>query len=508
VTQEVSAARKALTAAVLAVALFAAVVLQLTVVNRLPLPGAAGPDLVLLLVAAIAVATGPTAGAVTGFAGGLALDIAPPAAHYAGEYALVFCLVGYAAARVVRALWDTTGEHDPVIIFTVMAVAVAAGEAGKAALGLLLSDPDVTRAAASRVLPAAILYDLLLSPLVFWLVARLTRGAVGWRAAPERAPAPEFGFLQPAAVFRQASAGAAPNLRLAGTGDSYLSQSPARRVPRLRLAGTGEHHGSQSPARRVPRLRLAGTGEHYGSQSPARRVPRLRLSDARAGGVVRTTAGGSSGAPLILAGGRAQKLNFASSRPAPARLTGARPAARTPGKNWLRSSASPAVPAPKRAAHSPSRGWLKAGGAAGLATGRTAARPRGFAGGQPGSAAVGGSRVTGRPARSAAEALAARSAPSGLSALSGGGTPLARRRSPSRGWLRGSTSAAQTFSRQRRSPRSGWLGSASRPRGAFRRRTARGNWYAGPRSGAWLRRSRHPWRKRSRRLLRFMGVGR
>ncbi len=152
-TQEVSVARKALTAIILAIALFAAVVIQLTVVNRLPLPGAAAPDLVLLLVAAIAVATGPATGAVTGFAGGLALDIAPPAAHYAGEYALVFCLVGYAAARVVRAVWDTTGEHDPVTTFTVMAVAVAAGEAGKAALGILLSNPDVTTAAVSRVLP-------------------------------------------------------------------------------------------------------------------------------------------------------------------------------------------------------------------------------------------------------------------------------------------------------------------------------------------------------------------
>ena len=196
-TQEVSVARKALTAIILAVALFAAVVIQLTVVNRLPLPGAAAPDLVLLLVAAIAVATGPATGAITGFAGGLALDIAPPAAHYAGEYALVFCLVGYAAARVVRAVWDMTGEHDPITTFTVMAVAVAAGEAGKAALGMLLSNPDVTTAAVRSVLPAAILYDLLLSPLVYWLVIRVTRGAVGWRATPERAPAPEFGALQP-----------------------------------------------------------------------------------------------------------------------------------------------------------------------------------------------------------------------------------------------------------------------------------------------------------------------
>jgi rod shape-determining protein MreD len=504
VTQEVSVARKALTAIILAVALFAAVVVQLTVVNRLPLPGATAPDLVLLLVAAIAVATGPATGAIAGFAGGLALDIAPPAAHYAGEYALVFCLVGYAAARVVQAVWDTTGEHDPITTFTVMAVAVAAGEAGKAAIGMLLSNPNVTTAAVRSVLPGAILYDLLLSPLVYWLVTRVTRGAVGWRATAERAPAPEFGSLQPASVFRQASAGAAPKLRLAGTGESYGSPSLPRRVPKLRLAGTGESHGSPSLPRRVPKLRLSG---------------------ARSAASLRTTAAGSPGAPLSLAGGRTPRLNFAGDRASPA-ARAARPAPRTPGKNWLRS---PGVPAAKRAVHSPSKGWLSGAGAAGAAGGhasrRTGARPRRFANGTGGTAYAASSPVTARPARSAGEALAARSAPSGLSALSGSGTPLARRRSPSRGWLRGSGSAAPTFSRQRRSPRSGWLGRAGRPRtvigsrvrgrgGTFRRgafrpgRTARGNWYTSSPSGAWLRRGRHPWRKRRQRLLRFVGVGR
>ena len=501
-TSEVSPVRKALAAVILAAALLAAVVIQLTVVNRLPLPGATAPDLVLLLVAAIAVATGPATGAITGFAGGLALDIAPPAAHYAGEYALIFCLVGYAAARVVRAIWDVAGEHDPVTVFTVMAVAVAAGEAGKAALGLLLSDPDVTTAAVSRVLPGAVLYDLLLSPLVFWLVTRVTRGAVGWRAGPERAPAPGFGVLQPASVFRQASAGAAPKLRLAGTGDSY------------------------------------------GSPSPVRRVPKLRLSGARTAASLRTNAAGSTGAPLALAGGRTPRLNFAGSSPArPVSGTGRRDV-RTPGKNWLKSSASPSAPAPRRAAYSPSRGWLHAAGAVGLAranpSGRTGARPRNFAHGVGGTTHAAGSPMAARPARSAGEALAARSAPSGVSALSGAGTPLARRRSPSRGWLRGSGTAGPSLSRPRHAPRSGWLGGAGRPRtvigsgvggrretfrggtsprGAFKHRrfkhgafphsrTARGNWYTASPSGAWLRRGRHPWRKRSQRLLRFVGVGR
>jgi rod shape-determining protein MreD len=508
------------------VALFAAVVIQLTVVNRLPLPGATAPDLVLLLVAAIAVNTSPTTGAVTGFAGGLALDVAPPAAHYVGEYALVFCLVGYAAARVVRAIWDMTGEHDPITTFTVMAVAVAAGEAGKAALGMLLSDPNVTTAAVRSVLPGAVLYDLLLSPLVYWLVVRVTRGVAPWGAVPERAPAPVSSgagqlapvFRQASAVFRQASAGAAPKLRLAGTGGNHGNPSPPLRSPRLRLAGTGGNYASASPPLRSPKLRLAGTGGNYASASPPLRSRKLRLSDARARSSLATSAAASPGAPWSLAGGRTPKLNFAANRPPRA----TRSKARTPRKNWLRSAASPAA---KRAPRSPSRGWLSSAGG-GLAGGHThglaGRRTRGlkgsaFTGTVSARAAFAGQRrsagfpMAARPVRSAEEALAARSAPSGLSALSGAGTPLAGVRSPQAGWLR-TARGTSAVHRRRRSPRSGWLGSAKRPRtvigSGVGSRGTRGNWYASSPSGAWLRRGRHPWRKRSQRLLRFVGVGR
>ena len=39
-------------------------------------------------------------GMLGGFCAGLALDVAPPATHLVGQYALVFCLVGYACGRV------------------------------------------------------------------------------------------------------------------------------------------------------------------------------------------------------------------------------------------------------------------------------------------------------------------------------------------------------------------------------------------------------------------------
>jgi len=99
----VTALRRIAQALAIPVVLLLAVTLQLAVVNRAPLPGAAAPDLVLLVVAALAVCAGPMTGMLAGFCGGLALDIAPPAAHLAGEYALVFCLVGYACGRARNA---------------------------------------------------------------------------------------------------------------------------------------------------------------------------------------------------------------------------------------------------------------------------------------------------------------------------------------------------------------------------------------------------------------------
>jgi rod shape-determining protein MreD len=493
-----TAARRTLTGLALAVILLAAVVVQLTVVNRLPLP-AAYPDLVLLAVTAIAVCTGPLPGTLAGFAGGLALDVAPPASHYAGEYALVFCLAGYGAARAMRAIYDLTGERDPVTMFTVMAVAAAAGEAGKAALGMLLSDPDVTGPAIKQVLPAAILYDLLLAPLMFLLVARLTRDA-----DPERAPAPEFSRAQRlASVFRAASYGAAPDLRLSGTGTDYRAPVTPRRVPKLRLDGTGDDHRSPSLPRSVPRLRLS----------------------RGAGALGRTGSAVSPGAAFRPAGAGSPSLNFATART----VRSPRRTVRGPGKNWLRAGVRPAVasgtagrvPAgrtvpgratlraatfaggasalrirayrPGRAPRIPARGWL---------------RPAGL-GGARGAAGLAGTGL-GRGPRSGAEVLAARSAPSGLSAWAGAGAPLARR-SPRSGWLRSGSPSWARSTGPRLAPRRGWLGGTSRPRtviGSTPGGSSRGNWYTAGPSRGWVRHSRHPWRKRRQRLLRMVGVGR
>jgi rod shape-determining protein MreD len=333
--REPSGLRKALVALALPIALFAAVVVQLTVVNRLPLPGGDAPDLVLLLVTAVAVSSNTMIATLTGFAGGLALDIAPPESHYAGEYALVFCLAGYLAAWVTAAISAASGgaERDPTICLAVMAVAAAAAEAGQAGLGLLLSDPNVTGPTIEQVLPGAVLYDLLLAPVAYWLVA-LVAGLA--RPEAERAPAPVFfGGQRLASVFRLASAGAAPNLRLAGTGAKYEDSRPARREPKLRLAG------------------------------------------ARSNSLARTDRRGTNSAQPLVAGGRAAKLNFAHSgsthraeggalarpdRTPKLNFAGDKPAItprhhKGPGKGWL-DAGRPKPSAARRA--KPGKGWLDA----------------------------------------------------------------------------------------------------------------------------------------------------
>ncbi len=147
-----------------------AVVLETVVLSRLPLPGAT-PDLVLLVLVGLALVQGPVSGAVTGFAAGLLLDMVPPADGTVGRWALVMCLVGFAAGR---ARDTTVGRSTLRPLFLVAGLAVAS-VAGYALLGLLLGDPRVTWSALGHSLPTAVLYDVLLTPFVVPFVMSLAR---------------------------------------------------------------------------------------------------------------------------------------------------------------------------------------------------------------------------------------------------------------------------------------------------------------------------------------------
>ena len=136
-----------------------ALVLQATVLDLLPLPGDIAPDLVLLVVVALALSSGPLPGLVTGFAAGLALDLAPPASHAIGAYALVFCLVGYVCGRAAGEI-----DKSAVLPFAAMALGALAGSILYAVVGVTFGEPGVTWAAARNVLPLSVAYDVLLGP--------------------------------------------------------------------------------------------------------------------------------------------------------------------------------------------------------------------------------------------------------------------------------------------------------------------------------------------------------
>lgn len=128
------------------------------------------PNLALLVVVAAALVRGPEFAAGLGLLAGLAVDLAPPADHVAGRWALALVVVGYLAGRI---------RHDARTSALAAIVAVAAcsfvGTSIFALSGLLLRDPAVPVAEALQVIPPAVIYDVLLTPFVLPLMMRLFR---------------------------------------------------------------------------------------------------------------------------------------------------------------------------------------------------------------------------------------------------------------------------------------------------------------------------------------------
>jgi rod shape-determining protein MreD len=146
--------------AVAAALVIVALAVQVTMLARLPLPGAT-PDLLLVTVVALALAHGPGFGLVTGFAAGLASDLVPPADHPVGRWAFALTLVGYLAGLAKPEI-----RRSAFVPLIVVSVAGAASVLLYAALGALTDDIHVTWRAVSEVLPTAVLYDVVLSPFV------------------------------------------------------------------------------------------------------------------------------------------------------------------------------------------------------------------------------------------------------------------------------------------------------------------------------------------------------
>ncbi len=146
-----------------------AVVLQTTVLSRIPFPHAT-PDLVLVVVVGIALVLGPSGGAVAGFAGGLMLDTVPPAVGAIGRWALILCLVGWIAGRLSDSV-----DRSVFLPLVIVAASSLAALLAYAAIGWLTGDQRVRSDALKASLPAAVFYDVLLTPFVVPLVMMAVR---------------------------------------------------------------------------------------------------------------------------------------------------------------------------------------------------------------------------------------------------------------------------------------------------------------------------------------------
>jgi rod shape-determining protein MreD len=148
-----------------------ALLVQVTIVNRIPLPDGR-PDLVVLVVVALALVRGPEYGALVGFVSGLAADVVPPADHTLGRLALAYAVVGYAAG-----LLEDAEERSVLTPVLVVAAGSAVAVIGYAGIGGLVGDERITIAALRNSLVATVIYDVVLAPFVVPVVSGAARRA-------------------------------------------------------------------------------------------------------------------------------------------------------------------------------------------------------------------------------------------------------------------------------------------------------------------------------------------
>jgi len=145
-----------------------ALVLQVSLFPHLAWHGVV-PNLCLLVVVGAALTRGPQFAAVLGFVAGVALDLAPPADHLAGRWALALVVVGYVAGRVRQDI----GPSATTVVATVAASSFV-GTSVFALSGIVLGDP-IAIPELLEVIAVAMVWDVLLTPLVLPPVMTLFR---------------------------------------------------------------------------------------------------------------------------------------------------------------------------------------------------------------------------------------------------------------------------------------------------------------------------------------------
>jgi len=135
-----------------------AVIMQVAVFNLVAVNGVV-PNLALVVVVAASIARGPQLGAVVGFTAGLLIDLAPPADHVAGRWALALVIVAVLAGRV-----RGDARRSPLAGLTTVAVCSFVGTSLFALSGVVLGDHALPAQEMVQVIGIALLWDLVIAP--------------------------------------------------------------------------------------------------------------------------------------------------------------------------------------------------------------------------------------------------------------------------------------------------------------------------------------------------------
>ena len=211
-----------------------------------------------------------------------------------------------------------------------MAVGSAAGELLFALTGMIFGDLDVTWSAVGHVLPASVLYDVLLSPFVLYAVIRARAlaapaldaqglasfpgGSASQRVMPGLAGAAAL-FSGSGAVLRDSGTGRAPRLKArtlragSGQGGSASGTRPAKRPPArpVHVNFSSAAGGSATGARPAKRPPSRPVNLHLGRRGNRSAVTRPQGGGQRGGGMPAKAFSRGNGSAMIRPQGGGQR---------------------------------------------------------------------------------------------------------------------------------------------------------------------------------------------------------
>ncbi|MGD9956199.1 MAG: rod shape-determining protein MreD [Candidatus Nanopelagicales bacterium] len=157
-----------LRAGLMALLVLTAVIVQLTVLPLLGLPGAT-PDLVAVTVVGLGLVGGPVRGTIAGFGAGLLLDLLPPADGLLGLTAVLLVTIGYLAGLLGQS------ERSPLSAVLLAGLLSGGVVLGYALVGGVVADPRVSWERVPGLLFTQVAYAVVLAPFVLALITWLWR---------------------------------------------------------------------------------------------------------------------------------------------------------------------------------------------------------------------------------------------------------------------------------------------------------------------------------------------